>query len=184
MIKNPLLDKNSMDYIPSWDELKLPKRLRDKLELLIEDEHEASIVQKEFEHYESVWKMKHRDTIRKQEKSKAERSSRKYISHWFEALPINKKDQLIDESRKLCDEVLDLMLSKVTQSWQSTYIENLRLRVKFSKIDLTSASVDKLKRFPSYSESTDKLTGSAYAFYRMWAHCFRSERNGSKKLST
>lgn len=183
MEKDNQLNKNSMDYIPTWDEMKLPQKLRSKLEAYIEDESEAEKVEKEYQGYIDSWQRRHREKIRKVEVAKAEIKNRKILSHWFSTLPQDQIIQLIDRSRSVCDFVMDDIRDGAKASWQLNYIEKLRIRVKRNPIEITDASMDKLKRFPRYNAASDKLTGSPYAFYRMWAHIFKSERMAKRSVS-
>lgn len=173
--QDPLLNPKSMDYVPTFDELKLPKRLREKLEMFIEDDAEAEKVQNEYQSYLNDWKLKHREVVRKNEIAIAERKTRKIIAHWFNTLPKEKLFELIEDSRQLCDEIMDRIREGASAEWELNYIEKLRLRVKKNPITVESASIDKVRRFPLYNVSDDSLSGSPYSFYRMWAHVFKSE---------
>ena len=183
-MKDNQLDRNSMDYIPTWDEMKLPSRLRQKLEQDIEDEAEMERVNKELDAHIEAWQRKHREKIRKNEIAKKEKLTRKNLAHWYSTLPRIEVEQMINDSRKLADQVLDHIRESATASWQLNYVEKLRLRVKRQPLTVELASPDKLRRFPMYDESTKKLYGSPYSFYRMWAHCFKSERKRVHHVTT
>jgi len=181
--KDHELDRNSMDYIPTWDEAKIPQKLRMKLENEWEDEIKSKKNEEELDGYIKAWQRKHREKVIKTERAKAEIKTRKLFAHWFATLPEKELIQLIDNSRNIVDPALDKVVETVTATWQLNYIEKLRIRVKRNPIEIEQPSLDKLKRFPSYSPTTGKLTGSPYSFYRMWAHVFRSEARRSGHMS-
>lgn len=176
MQKENELNKNSMDYIPTWDEAKVPKWLQNKLSDIIDDENELKKLESQLDGYIEAYKRKHREQIRKKEIAKAEVKNRKVLAHWFATLPKDKIIALIEKTRLYADEVIDLRRDSVSAQWELNYVEKLRIRVKRNPITVESTTIDKMKRFPSYDPANDCLTGSPYSFYRMWAHCFKSEK--------
>lgn len=183
MIEN-VLNPNSMDYIPTWDEMKLPPRLRNKLESYIEDEMEAEKVQKELESHIERWQLRHREVVRKKEIAKTEVKTRKLLAHWFATLPKEKIEILIDETRHLADQVLDERLASSSAAWESNYIEKLRARVKRNPFTVEATTFDKMRRFPIYDAANDELSGAPYSYYRLWAHVFKSESRGSGHIKS
>lgn len=169
------LNRNSMDYIPTWDEAGVPKWLQNKLSDIIDDENELKKLEAQLDSYIDSYKRRHREQIRKKEIAKAEVKTRKVLAHWFATLHKEKIIRLVDDSRSIVDEVMDQRRDACSAQWELNYIEKLRIRVKRNPITVESTTHDKMKRFPIYDPVEDTLSGSPYSFYRLWAHCFKSE---------
>lgn len=178
------LDKKSMSYIPTWSEMKLPQDLIIRLETCVDDPVEAEMVEKEYQKYVDAWQVKHREKLRKTDLNKNEVKSREVLTHWFATLPTVKVIELINDTRHMVDEVLDARYKASTASWELVYIENLRSRVKHTEPVIEQTTVSKLKRFPKYDIANDSLHGAAYSFYRMWAHCFKSDRSKKSYMNS
>lgn len=170
------MNVNSMNYVPTYEEMNLPKDLIRRLETEWEDEAKTKRNNLELDHYMSKWQLNHRNKLITKKKIKESERSLKLAAHWFNTLQSKEIESLINNSRSIVDQVIDELRTRIKSDWELNYLEELRLRVKKESIDLTPASNAKLKRFPKYNMGTNELHGSVYTFYRLWAHVFKSHK--------
>lgn len=181
-MKDIRLEKSSMSYIPTYEELGYTEA-----EMIKErDDQQMAFFEKEYDRRTLQFQERHREKVRNKEAIRKAKKDDKLLSHWFSTTDPVKLGQLIDESRKLADQVIDHLQSSEIKSYMRIYNEDLRLRVKHGIYSIKKANFDKLRRFPNYNPVNDSLYGSPYSFYRLWTHSFPSpKRMGSaSQLST
>lgn len=167
-------DKKSMSYFPT------PQEMGYSME-----EYEAINFDnpKEMQKYDSrleSFQSKHREKLRQLAISTQEKKLNKYISHWYGVLKEDEISYLVENSRKLADEVIDKITASQTLPRMIRYYEDLRIRVKTRSFQVLPADEKKKKRFPSYDHSNKKLYGSVYSYARLWGHVFavKNRRHG------
>lgn len=173
MNKDDAYNKNSMSYIPTYEEMGLPQNLIRRMETEYEDEIKTRKNNLEYDAYMQKWQNKHRADLSKKIKQKKERRDQNFAGHWFIIKTDAERMALIEETRSLVDEVMDDVIKSIRINSLIVHAETLRIGVKRAPISLFSASNDKLRRFPSYSLETNSLEGSSSSFYRLWSHVFR-----------
>lgn len=170
------LNPKSMNYVPTYEEMKLPRDLIRRLETEYMDDLKSEKNNKELDYYMAKYQLAHRNKLIIKEKISASKKSLKLSSHWYNTLQPKEIEDLIERSRPYTDQVIDELIERVKTSWELNYLEQLRIRIKAAPIILSPAADSKLKRFPNYSMGTNELHGSAYTFYKLWAHVFKSHK--------
>ncbi len=169
-------DKKSMSYIPTYAEMGLPQDLIHRMETEYEDPIKDAKNMKEYELYMLRWQTKHREGLRVKSQSSKEKKDQRFLAHWYVIKNSEERERLIDESRILCDDVMDEVIKSLRIPSLISHAESLRIAIRRAPIALDTASSDKLRRFPMYSLETNSLEGSPSAFYRLWSHVFRIRR--------
>lgn len=185
MEKDDRLIKNSPNYLPTYEELKLPADLLRRLETEWDDPDKHERNDREYQGYVLRWQQKHKENLALRHQLKKEREKLNLASHWFVTLPKEEIEDLIEKSRKLADRVF---IGKQTSlPRMAAFYADLHLRVLKSIPRITPAVSSQLKSFPKYDPYTKSLTGSKTSFIKLWIHVFSVKlRKGDKedRLST
>lgn len=171
---NEALNKKSMDYIPTYQEIGYSDQEMENLNFDLEH------VRNEWERRINVFQRKHREKLMERESLKKNRKIKEMASHWYVRLNESEITALIEKSRSLADDVIDSLNSGSKPKSIYNYYESLRNKVKTSKAIIVACEEKKLERFPKLNESTKQLYGSAYSFSKLWAHVF-STKNSKRK---
>lgn len=169
-------NKKTMAYIPTMEEAGIPQKLMDDMFHFMDDPIKSEKLQKQYDAYILKWQIKHREKLQREIKSKEAKKELKLSAHWYNTLQTKEIEKLIDNSRSVADQVIDNLRDRIKSSWELNYLEELRIRIRTAPIVLSPATSAKLKRFPNYNMGTNELHGSGYAFYRLWAHVFKSHK--------
>lgn len=173
-------NRKTMAYIPTQEEAGIPQKLMDDMFHFMDDPIKSEKLQKQYDDYILRWQIKNREKLKQQVKSKAARKDLKLSSHWYNTLQQQEINNLLENSRSFCDQVIDDLRERLKNEWEVNYLEQLRVRVKTAPIILSPASSSKLSRFPNYSMGTNELHGSVYAFYKLWSHVFKSHKRAGR----
>ncbi len=169
-------NKNSMSYVPTFEEMKLSKEFIHRMETEWDDPIKSVRNDREYEAHVKRWQEKHRASLTKKTKQKKERKDQNFMSHWYVLKSDGERIKLIEETRVLADAVMDEVIKGLTIASLINHAEGLRASIKSMPVTLDAASNDKLRRFPKYSLETESLEGGSSSFYRLWSHVFRMRK--------
>lgn len=166
------LDKNSMSYIPTYEELGYSEAemIKDR------DEQQMMFFEKEYDRRTLQFQERHRDKVRQKQAQRTAKKQDRLLNHWFLTLDQSVIKRLVDGTRQSSDDVIDHIQSTEKIQGLRVYNEDLRIRVKHGIFIYKPASFDKLRRFPNYDPINEWLYGSPSAMYRLWTHCFPSPK--------
>lgn len=180
MKKDKNLNKMDMEYAPDpFSDLGYTLEEWNSIDWI--NDHVANI---EYGRRFDSFQVRHREKIRSEKVEHKKTKLNKNIDHWYSILSKEEIEILIDNSRRLSDEVFDRIVEKETLPQMISYYNGLRLRVKNSPICIIPADLKKLSRFPSYDHGSKSLNGSVYSFMKLWSHVFSVRKSRLSSLST
>ena len=178
------LNKKSPNYLPTYEELKLPADLLRRLETEWDDPIKHERNDREYQGYVLRWQQKHKERLILQASLKKEREKINLATHWYVTLHKEEIEDLIEQSRKLADKVFRGKQTSIPR--MAAFYSDLHLRVLKGIPRVFPATSSKLKSFPKYDPYTKSLTGSKTSFIRLWIHVFsvRFQKEKGDRLST
>ena len=170
-------DENGSE-VPTFKQLGITPEIENK-EMSKGDEH----FNRWYDSKVKAWQANKRLKNQQLSARRAERDSINRHNHWYNSLPIEKKNELILRAMANKDEIFEVFLKQLSfSSPLYQYYFNLLDRVKPENISIKSVEYSKLKRFPSYRIADDKLEGSPINYITMFINCFPPKNKSKKRI--
>ena len=120
-----------------------------------------------------VWQSRRKSELIAIDAKKAEKQRIEELNHWYNSLSKEKVGELITQSIDKKDEIISDMISHISKRSPLTgYYFSLGSRIVKENLETPKAAYKKLKKFPRYNSSSDRLVGSSDQFVTMFIVCF------------